>query len=99
MLPWLYGGTVAVVLALVLLKTDLTKGWPAWLQAAVTVGVGLAIAAAVQFFLVPRLRARVITAEHLGGVSGTLWQPASHVYLVLRGSSLSLYTLRVVMSL
>lgn len=59
---------MAVVLALVLLKADLTKGWAAWLRATVTLSVGLAIAAAVRSFLVPRLRARVATAGHVGEV-------------------------------
>ena len=93
MLPWLYGGTVAVVLALVLLKADLTKGWAAWLQAVVTIGVGLAAAAAVQFLLVPRLQARILTAGHLGEVSATPWQPATNVVLVLRGKSICLCAL------
>ena len=68
MLPWLYGGTVAVVLALVILKADLTKGWAAWLQATVTLSVGLAVAAAVQFFLVPKLQARLLTTGLVGEV-------------------------------
>lgn len=69
LLPWLFGATVAVVLALVLLKAQLSQGWPAWLRAAVVLCVGLAIAAVVQFLLVPRLRARVLTAGHVGEVS------------------------------
>ena len=84
-LPWLYGGTVAMVLALVLLKADLTRGWAAWLQATVTLGVGLAVAAAVQCFLVPRLQARVLAAGHVGEVRCALWRRASHAVLVRRG--------------
>ena len=59
---------MAVVLALVLLKADLTNEWAAWLRATVTLSVGLAVAAAVRSFLVPRLRARVATAGHVGEV-------------------------------
>lgn len=79
MLPWLYGGTVAVVLALVILKADLTKGWPAWLQATVTLSVGLAVAAAVQFLLIPSLQARLLSAGLLGEVIPALSLHASHV--------------------
>ncbi len=68
MLPWLFGGTVAVVLALVLLKAGLTAWWPAWLHAAVVLSVGLTFAAVVQLFLVPRLQARILTGGHIGEV-------------------------------
>lgn len=68
MLPWLFGGTVAVVLALVLLKAQLTAWWPAWLHAAVVFSVGLAVAAVVQLFLVPNLRARILKGGHIGEV-------------------------------
>lgn len=68
LLPWLFGGTVAVVLALVLLKADLTKEWAAWLRVTVTLAMGLAVVAAVRSFLVPRLRARVATAGHIAEV-------------------------------
>lgn len=69
MLPWLYGGTVAVVLALVILKAYLTKDWARWLQATVTLSVGRAVAAALQFFLVPRLQSRLLTAGLVGEVN------------------------------
>ena len=39
LLPWLVAGTVSVILAQIL-KADLEKGWAAWLQAFVTVGIG-----------------------------------------------------------
>ena len=68
LLPWLFGGTVAVVLALVLLKAELSAGWPPWVHAAVVCGVGLAVTAGVQLYLVPRLRARVLAAGHIGEV-------------------------------
>ena len=68
LLPWLFGGTVAVVLALVLLKAELSAGWPPWVHAAVVLGVGLAVATGVQLYLVPRLRARVLSAGHVGEV-------------------------------
>ncbi len=68
LLPWLFGGTVAVVLALVLLKAELSAGWPPWLHAVVVLGAGLAVAAGVQLYLVPRLRARVLSAGHIGEV-------------------------------
>ena len=68
MLPWLFGGTVAVVLALVLLKAELTARWPAWLHAAVVFSVALAVAAVVQFFLVPNLRTRILKDGHIGEV-------------------------------
>ena len=68
MLPWLFGGTVSVVLALVLLKAELTAWWPAWLQAAVVLTVGLAVAAVVHLFLVPNLRARILKGGHIGEV-------------------------------
>lgn len=84
-LPWLYGGTMAVVLALVLLKADLTRGWAAWLQALVTIGAGLAVAAAVQCFLVPRLQARVLAAGRVGEVSPTLCRHPSYAFAVLGG--------------
>ena len=83
MLPWLYGGTVAVVLALVLLKADLTKGWAAWLQATVTLSVGLAVAAAVQFLLIPRLQARMRSAGLVGEVIPALLPHATHLCPVL----------------
>jgi hypothetical protein len=68
MLPWLFGGTVAVVLALVLLKAELTAWWPAWLHAAVVFSVGLGVAAVVQLFLVPSLRASILKGGHVGEV-------------------------------
>jgi hypothetical protein len=68
LLPGLFGGTVAVVLALVLLKATATHGWPAWLRAAVVLAAGMAIAAAVQLLLVPRLRDRVLRQGHVGEV-------------------------------
>ena len=68
MLPWLFGGTVASVLALVLLKAELTAWWPAWLHASVVFSVGLAVAAVVQLFLVPKLRARILKDGHIGEV-------------------------------
>lgn len=68
MLPWLFGGTVAVVLALVLLKAELTAWWPAWLHAAVVLSVGLAVATVVRLFLVPSLRARILKGGHIGEV-------------------------------
>ena len=57
---------MAVVLALVLLKAELSAGWAPWVHAAVVLGVGLAVAAGVQLYLVPRLRARVLSAGHIG---------------------------------
>ena len=68
LLPWLFGGTVAVVLALVLLKAELSAGWPPWVHAVVVLGVGLAVATGVQLYLVPRLRARVVSSGHVGEV-------------------------------
>ena len=59
---------MAVVLALVLLKAEISAGWPPWLHAVVVLGVGLAVAAGVQLYLVPRLRARVLSAGHVGEV-------------------------------
>ena len=59
---------MAVVLALVLLKAELSAGWPPWVHAVVVLGVGLAVAAGVQLYLVPRLRARVLLAGHVGEV-------------------------------
>ena len=40
LLPWLVSGTLAVTLAQVL-KADLAKGWAAWLQALIAIGVGV----------------------------------------------------------
>ncbi len=87
MLPWLYGGTVAVVLALVILKADLTKDWARWLQATVTLSVGVAVAAAVQTLLVPRLHARLLTSGLSGEVTLALLLYASHLCPVLSSSS------------
>ena len=74
---------MAVVLALVLLKADLTKGWAAWLQATVTLSVGLAVAAAVQFLLIPRLQARMRSAGLVGEVIPALLPHATHLCPVL----------------
>lgn len=68
LLPGLFGGVVAVVLALVLLKASATAGWPAWLRAAVVLATGVVVAAAVQTFLVPRLREKVLRQGHRGEV-------------------------------
>lgn len=69
LLPGLFGGTVAVVLALVLLKANATQSWPSWLRAAVVLITGAAIAAAVHMLLVPRLKAKVLR----DGVVGEVW--------------------------
>ncbi len=68
LLPGLFGGVVAVVLALVLLKASATAGWPAWLRAAVVLATGVVVAAAVQTFLVPGLREKVLRQGHRGEV-------------------------------
>ena len=68
LLPGLFGGTVAVVLALVLLKATATQDWPAWMRAVVVLGVGLSVAGVVQAFLVPRLREKVQRLGHVGEV-------------------------------
>lgn len=67
-LPGLFGGTVAAVLALVLLKATATQNWPAWVRAVVVLGVGLVVAAAVQAFLVPRLREKIQRLGRVGEV-------------------------------
>lgn len=54
--PLLYGSSIGTVLALVLLKTQLSAAWPLWLTAVVSLAAAVGVAAAVQFFAVPGLR-------------------------------------------
>lgn len=79
LLPGLFGGTVAVVLALVLLKATVTQGWPAWMRAVVVLGVGLGVAGMVQAFLVPSLREKVYRLGHVGEVCAVAHCPALSV--------------------
>ena len=54
--PLLYGSSVATVLALVLLKAQLTAAWPLWLLAALSLAAAVSVATAVHLFVVPGLQ-------------------------------------------
>ncbi|KAK9909250.1 hypothetical protein WJX75_009502 [Coccomyxa subellipsoidea] len=86
LLPGLFGGTVAVVLALVLLKATVTQGWPAWMRAVVVLGVGLGVAGMVQAFLVPSLREKVYRLGHVGEDARGIWRdPIEAKYIARAG--------------
>ncbi|EIE25102.1 phosphate transporter [Coccomyxa subellipsoidea C-169] len=90
LLPGLFGGTVAVVLALVLLKATATQDWPAWMRAVVVLGVGLSVAGVVQAYLVPHLREKVQRLGHVGEDARGVWRdPVEAKYIARAGVQLS----------
>ncbi|MCJ1422148.1 hypothetical protein MMC29_000027 [Sticta canariensis] len=58
-LPVLFGGTVGLVVALVILKAQATAAWPTWLQAVIPLAAALSIGGLVQCFMVPWVRVQV----------------------------------------
>lgn len=66
-LPLLCGGTVGLVLALVLLKAQATAAWPAWQLALVPPAVAAGVGLLVQALLVPRARASLAHPQRPSG--------------------------------
>lgn len=73
--PYLTAGTIALMAALLLLKSSATKAWPFWLVCLVTGAVFLAVALLTRFSAVPYLRraciAEIMSSVELAGIAGS----------------------------